>query len=72
MPRRILITLMNLNLYNAIETFGSVYYRNFWSLYLYLIFIGLLFKNKRNLAKKRGSSWVFRKRRKIPPFRGGR
>lgn len=48
-----LIIQMNLNLYNSIETFGSMHYFNFWSLSLFLIFIGLLFKNKRIAAKQR-------------------
>ena len=42
MPRRIPITQMNLKRYNALETFGSVNYCNFWSLYLYLIFIVII------------------------------
>lgn len=48
-----LIIQMNLNFYNAVETFGSVYNRNFWYLSLFLIFIGLLFRNKRLIAKQR-------------------
>lgn len=62
------IIQMNLKSYNAIETFGSMYYPNFWCLSLFLTFIGLLFKNKRigcktacNMLKRTGN---------IPPFRG--
>jgi hypothetical protein len=61
---------MNLNSYNAIETFGSVNHCNFWYLFLYLIFTGLLFKNKRISAKQRA---IFLKAKgKIPPFRGSK
>lgn len=68
MPRRILIIQMNLNSYNSIETFGSMYYFNFWYLYLFLIFIGLLFKHKRIAAKQRGT--YLKQNGNIPPFRG--
>ena len=62
-----LIIQMNLSLYNAIETFGSVNYSYFWYLYLFLIFIGLLFKNKRKIAKQRGK--IKKAKGTIPPFR---
>lgn len=63
-----LIIRMSLNYYNSIETFGSMYYINFRYLFLFLIFIGLLFRNKRIAAKQRGT--YLKQNGNIPPFRG--
>lgn len=52
MPRRILITLMNLQHYNAIETFGSVYYQLSLVFIFIFNFYWVLFAQKRKAAKK--------------------